>query len=619
MSAKKIWLTLLLGLMALLLIAGCQGKKGPEKSTGNDSETVAPLVIAENGKSAFAIVRGDNAGKAVQEAASNLWKTIGEKTGVKDIEIYDEFRYAENGKPAAIVVGLTSDEISVRLHTGLLTDDYLIHAENGNLYIVGGSDDATVTAVNWFIENYLKESVTSLVLEGGFELKYTKEYPVQKLTVDGTEISSFRIVYDADLYYSKACAEELRNLIVETCGVTVEVVPDTKPAVEKEILVGATNRTESETVIGEFDRPNYYYAAKVIGSKVVVANQGYRTGEAVMEAIKANFKKLKGTGDLTAANFTLEGNVGAVDGLPRQEGTNVRVMQSNVMGTTLATQPKAEGYTEQMCCELLADTYLLYFPDVITFNEMTPYSKMKPGITKLIEQYYTFADAKWLGIVDDGKPADAARTYNMPIAYRKDAGLTAVESGFSYHSDLIDYHGTAWTVFDSTDGTRFLVASNHLSKNQTESGSNITTWVEDALKTVEVALERYGDLPVVLCGDWFSGQTYYPHAYNYLIKQEYLDVSEIAETKYSVGIGTYHAIGLEQLNRVEEDIIFIKPSARFKVLSHKNIVDFCTVFSSDHYPVLSDLKFLEKVPKTTLDVANEGDPRKVQFTEFGFF
>lgn len=609
MKKHHVGVLFLLGMVALLLLVGCVGKKNPN---GGD-EPAAPITLAENGSTSYVIVRGNNAGASVVNAASNLWKTFRDNTGAQNIDLCDEYRYAERGSPAAIVVGVTADEVSIRLRGELLHDNYLIRAEKGNLYIIGGSDEATVNAVNWFIENYLKNAVETLVLEGDFDMRYSKDYPVRELTVAGTDVSLYRIVYDADLYYSKARAEELRNLIVATCGRTLEVVPDTQAATANEFLVGETNRAESQAVVGTFTRPNYYWKATISGSKVVIANQGVRTGEAVLAAIKTHFGKLNGTCDLTSENFNLSGDAKAFDrkALARPEGTDIRVMHSNVLGTL---EPKANGYSEQQCCELQADTYLFYYPDVITFNEMMPHANMRSGIMKLLKQYYTFADENWLNIVDDGMPADATRICCVPVAYRKDAGLTALDSGFSYHSNLINYYGTAWVVFETSQGNRFLAASSHLNKNQDENGRNITTWVEDSIDTINVARNRYGALPVVMNGDWYFWQTGYAHAYNYMVSRGFADVSEFAEIKHSIAIGTKHDLGKGQQDGAEEDLIFITPEW-FRALSHKNIVDFYTVNSSDHYPVLSDLKFIGSA--TAGDIPEFDDGKHLQILDEG--
>ncbi len=618
---KRILLPVLFCLALLLLLVGCGNKGGKGGDTTDIAEPVAPVNLAADGATEFVIVRGNNAGKTVQTAASNLWSVFKEKTGAP-IDLCDEWRYEDKGKPAAIVVGITADEVSVRLRSELKNDDYAVHAEGGNLYLIGGSDAATVNAVNYFIEHYLNETVQTLTLEGDLDLRYTKDYPMQALSVAGVDISSYRIVYDADLYYSKVRAEDIRQLIIETCGVVLDVVPDTQEAAANEILVGVTNRAESQVAVAGFDRPNYYWSVGVSGTKLVFANQGVRTGEAALDALTKYLGALKTeTADLTAANLTLSGDVKSTDkrALARPEGTDVRVLHSNVLG--FLTEGNDNGYTDQQRAELLVDTYFLYYPDVLTLNEMTPTTNLTPILRRLISEYYVIIDAEYLALYPDlpnQNQVDSRTTqrlYSFPVAYRKDAGLTVIDSGYNYLSDMLSFHGCAWTVFQTADGNRFLAASAHLSENKTSSGQSMTTWAEDVMEAVNEARKLYGDLPMALNGDWFFAQNLDKIAYDYIIAQGFEDVSETAVTKHSVAIGTYHTIGLGEQGRVEEDIIFSTPSW-FKALSHKIIVDFYTVNGSDHYPVLADLQFVksakaEDIPKyddgsEQLEIVDEG-------------
>ena len=592
-------------LLSLFLLAGlfsaCGGNPEPNAGTQTQSaeETdlpAAPLRLAENGETGYVILRGNKASSAVVSAASRLWSAFRDRTGTA-IDLCDEWRYEEKGSPAAIVVGVISDETSVRLREPLRYDDYRICAEESNLYLIGGSDEATVAAVEWFLDNYLKRKTDSLVLESDFDIQYRKDYPVRSLTVGGTDIAAYRIVYPADTYYPKANAEELRNLIATSCGVTLEVVPDTKPAVPCEILVGNPNREEIRAIAQTLDQPNLYYFATVRGTKPILFHQGVRTGETLLASFKSYFGRIGESRDLTAQSLNLSGNVKSVDksALARPAGTDIRILQSNVLGTFGA---KENGFTDQQRAELLADTFLLYYPDVITLNEMFPDHSLPPLIEKLISPYYNIiSDAPWLGLFTTY--ANSPKTYSCPVAYRKDAGLTPLSSGFNYLSDGVDFHGCAWTVFQTAGGYRFLAASAHLSQNVDADGKHSTRFVEDVLAMVNVARRQYGDLPMVLNGDWYFWQTGYAKAYNYMVAQGMDDVSETAVTKHSVGVGTYHDIGKDEQHRAEEDLIFVTP-AWFKALSHKIIVDYYTVNSSDHYPVFADLQFAKPATETAI-------------------
>ncbi len=594
---KTKWLYILtIFCLSMILLVGCGEKKDDPVAP------IEPILLASGGTTEYVILRGNDASKAVLTAASSLWETFNEKTGA-NIDLCDEFRYEEKGKPSAIVVGITSDEISGSLKSDLRSEDFVIRAEGKNLYLVGGSDEATVNAVNWFIENYLNESVDTLQLAGDFEMRHDNDYAVHSLSIAGTDVSAYRIVYDADLYYSKACAVNLRDLIVKTCGVRLQMIPDTEPVAEYEILVGSTDREQSVAAIDSFAEPHRNWSVSVSGAKLVVANKGVRAGDEAVKAFEKWLGKLdQKECDLTASSIALSGDVLSTDkrAIPRSDGTDIRVMQSNVEGTL---GDKANGYTNQQRAELLVDTYLVYEPDVITFNELyiTTNRELVVNLKRLLAPYYEFVDAEWLGLYSDSE----ATSYGQPIAYRKDAGLTVLDAGFNYLSDLVDYHGASWAVFETEEGNRFLTVAAHLSKNEDSNGNESAQWVENVLEIVELAKVKYGQLPIVMGGDWFFAQgNYYSTAYNAVIANGYEDVSETAVQKHSAGKGTSHDIGVGTQNGAEIDIFFITPEW-FNALSHKIVIDFYTVNSSDHYPVVADLQFAKSA--TSDDIPNAFD------------
>ena len=460
--------------------------------------------------------------------------------------------------------------------------------------------------------------------------------PIQMLTVAGADISSYRIVYDASeySYHSNARAVELRDLIAEVSGVMLSVFPDTVGEKEKEILIGETNRAESVSAVAAFERPNRYWLATVSGTKLIIANQGVRSGEAMLAAVRAWFEAVTTVScNMTSESFCLSGDILSADAdgsMARAAGTDVRMMQSNIYGVYRAGDPY------QQRAELLVDTYLVYYPDVIALNEMfrRSYHQLTPVVERLLSRYYTIVEAEYLGIFPDPEEITSSnqlipeRKYAVPVAYRKDAGLTLLDSGFTYLSNMKeDYHGVSWAVFQTVEGNRFLAASVHLCENVVidANGNKVhsSVWVEDVLKAVKVAQDRYGNLPVALGGDWYFGQSYYATAYNYMIAQGYADVSENAIVPYSVGVGTCHDLGVEQTNRSEIDLIFTNPEW-FRTLAHKIIVDDCTTNSSDHYPIFADLQFTK--PATEDDIPNKGplrtkesgDAKCMSFAEFVF-
>ena len=604
---KKLLSLCLMVLAALLLFAGCSVPTGEPQETTPPVIPPDPILLFSEGKTSYTIVRAENASNSIVQAGVTLRSAFLSNTGV-EFPLCDEYMYSISNGTVAIVIGETSDPVTTRLKEGMQYDDFVIHVENGNLYLIGGSVSATLEAVDYFISTYVTKDLEFLSLNGDLDLRYNHEYTLTNLTIAGNPISSYKIVYDNTLYYSKARAQDIRELIVQNTGVMLEIVPDTTAPTANEIVVGVGLRPESQAVAAGFETTHVYYAVKVEGSKLLVVNEGVRTGEEAFDALKKLISGLSNDAcDLTSANVNLKGDVLKKvndKALTRPDGTDLRVLHSNVLLATTADNDN--GYTDQQRAELLVDTYMVYKPDVITFNEMIEGRPMTGYVRSLISKYYNFVDSEYLGLFGDADEGDAnskARNYATPIAYRKDSGLTPLKGGYNYLSDMISYHGAAWMVFETAEGNRFLALSGHFSENKDEAGQWITTFSEDTIKILNTARKEFGDLPVVMNGDWFAWQGSAP--YQYFTDLGFVDASEKADKKYSVGIGTYHTVGLGETGRVEEDIVFYNPQW-FKALAHRNLVDFYTVNGSDHYPVLADLQFVKSATPDDIDPFDDG-------------
>lgn len=609
---KRIILLVSLLLAALTVLAGCNNVTPPSDETDTATEPVAPLTLFADGKTNFTVVRGDKAGNEVVQAAVQLRDALKDVSGVS-FTLYDEYGYKDNGGGAKIAVGDITDEVAARLKSQLRYDDYLVHAEGGNLYLLGGSEKATAKAVSYFISKLipglLNENKTALKVEGDTDLRYTHQYPARELTVAGEAITSYRIVYDADLEFSRVRAGEVRDLIVRLSGAVLEVVPDTEAETGLEILVGVTNRSESGTIAAGFDSPNLYWSATVAGKRMVLVNGGVRSGEAMLKAVTAQLEKVTAAGkDINSGNFALSGDVKSMldqNAFARQENTDLRVMTSNILRDTNLTENEFMKYSNFQRCELLADTYLCYLPDVILLQEMMNGKSMTPVLRSLLSGVYEFAEADYLGLFPDpANPDDNLknRKYAMPVAYRKGSGIQVLESGFTYLSDMVSYHGTSWSAMETKDGNRFLAVSVHLSENKTDKGAWMDTYMRDVMKAIDVARAKYGDLPVIMGGDFFfwSGVT----PYLYTVSQGFADASQTALKKFSYGLGTFHTLGKGEQDRAHEDLIFVNDW--FEVLSHKILIDLYTVNGSDHYPVMADLHFAKSAIRENIPEFDDG-------------
>ena len=168
-----------------------------------------------------------------------------------------------------IVVGDTDYKESEEAKKNLLYDDYSITEKNCMIIIAGGSDDAVISAVDYFCKNYAD------VLKGG---KFTSEnsytfkydYNVSNAKISGVDISKYTIVYpDSMGTYSeketleKYVAQRLQKYFIDLCGVEIPAQSDACEKGDYEILIGKTSRDASENFYESNTPDKYGYILKV--------------------------------------------------------------------------------------------------------------------------------------------------------------------------------------------------------------------------------------------------------------------------------------------------------------------------------------------------------------------
>lgn len=585
MSRSKTVLFLIAAAAVILSLSGCSD--GPAEDTAPEVTAAEEerIAIASGGTTAYAVVRGDKASNALVSSAAALRKKLESSTGVK-FKLYDEYMFSISPEEKAIIVGPVGENnpafgTASGLSSGLLYDDYVIAMRDGTLFIQGGSDKACASAVEWFSQNYLSRETAELSIASDFTARYRASYPLDGLRISGSDPAVYSIVYKKGSYYSEQAALRLRDVILRFTGRSLSVVNDSKPVTDHEIIIGNTRRTPDRTVTGD----GYRLISSETG--LLLEAGGPMTYDAAVDSIESALENAVKSGSVPDfSELAVSGS--AADNDPkrmirRNEGTDLRVMQSNVLINSTVN-------TDERRAELLADTYLTYCPDVITLNEYL-YNR---GITKTLAplvagEYETVEHAYRAINPDPAEPDDNLknRRCGFPVLYRKNAGITLVDSGFSYLSDMISYHGYAWAVFDK-NGKRFCVFSVHFSDNRDASGQWRTVFSEEVYKETEYVKSKFGDIPFILSGDWFFWKGVSP--YNYFTSRGFFDCSRSETGNYSTSIGTFHTVGEGSTGGVIEDLIFITKNS-LTVKGYKVPVNRYTVNASDHYPVVADLSF----------------------------
>lgn len=276
MKTKRLLCLLLALLMVLPLFAAC-------KKDGK------PVDIVKDGESDYMIVYSEES-TATQEkaAATKLRNAIREATGVK-LELETDW---SPDTATQILVGTTKREATKNALTLIRQKDFIITYDEGRVIITGGTSAATVRAVDYFIANYINAEKGTVTVYQGKDYIGHFDYMLGDLSVSGTALSSYTIVYPAGAdkndkitYY---VALNLYDYILNNAGIALNVVSDSTAPTANEILIGKTNRQESRAVANTTLADDEYLLFQN-GSKIVMMGNSYMVGGAASALMNKYF------------------------------------------------------------------------------------------------------------------------------------------------------------------------------------------------------------------------------------------------------------------------------------------------------------------------------------------
>ncbi len=170
------------------------------------------VVLADSEGCEYTIVRSDTCDKSIKDVASKLCKEIKKATGNLP-KIKTDYGTKID---LEILIGNTNRQNSKDAASGLSEKDFNISFDGAKVAIVGGSDASTVEAVDYFIENYIKEGSLTLICGES----YTYTYVAPKIMVGDADLSEFKIYSDG---VPNALVERISNAIFASIGKTPEL------------------------------------------------------------------------------------------------------------------------------------------------------------------------------------------------------------------------------------------------------------------------------------------------------------------------------------------------------------------------------------------------------------
>lgn len=298
---KKIFLIAVLVFSLTLTFTSCR----PQPPAVEDEVTTCKTVMLENWQE-YTLVYSDNVSETVSDAFLDLNRAISEKYNV-DLKVNSDFVDSEDEIPNAaqeILIGNTNRKESRERFEKLRVNDYFVGMVGDRLVIIGGSDEYTVKAIEYFKEYFLADDG---FMRPEIEYTYRYDYLIDYLTIGGVGASEYTIVLGEGLSdEDKRMVDELRGQIADICGVDIPVVNSYAEESVYEILIGDTKREETSKRLEENT-----YAIEQTDSKLAIYGNGKHS---ISYAIRTFIKN-----ELT--------------GIPKGSGHNVSV--ENVFGETV--------------------------------------------------------------------------------------------------------------------------------------------------------------------------------------------------------------------------------------------------------------------------------------------
>lgn len=222
---KTLCALLLIGTMMLLALASCGGDPADTTTVPGTPPEAALIERIEEYKIYYpADIESD-----MFEAVKAFARIAEEKTGINFIFMEDLTHQVPVGT-LEILIGDTNRPESASVKVGL--NDYVIYFENNRLCINGGSAEALMTAITQYFEHYEKDGA---LYYPKTQLLYRADYPYDRITLDGVDLSEYSIVYENS---EKNMALLLREEIAKASGMLLPLRSVKDTPTDKEIVVG---------------------------------------------------------------------------------------------------------------------------------------------------------------------------------------------------------------------------------------------------------------------------------------------------------------------------------------------------------------------------------------------
>lgn len=570
-------LSVLMCAVLLLFATSCAREKSAqtamtetttEESGNSHSETFdksQAVALTENGASPYLIIRSANSSDSEKKLAEAIRSAVLEVSGVRLPSVTDDSVAAENSRGFEILIGKTNRAESQAAAGLLRYRDYSVTVSSNRIMLSGESDYMLQSAADAFLDGLIWQDG---ILYSTCQITVCGSYPVSEMTANGVAIEQYRIVYADGISLSFDLAQDIAQLLCEQTGWLLECVSDQETEVAYEILVGETNRKESETVMALLERNEI--ALQIQENKLVFAYADpyiadalkTQLSNALLTDLKAEKHEFENLAFLTEAGQT-----------PVPSGTELSVMSFNILGV---------GSLMSSCYnrdDLAASVICSYLPDIIGLQEFdAPFRLEQKSIFDLLGDAYAEAVCA---------EAEPDRNWN-PILYRSDrlelisCGNQAFSQGTEWpladtypsESKMTHHRTVTWAVLRIMEtGEQIIVLNAHFHVDDRMTASESEAILISEAKEMQAKAEElkssYPDAVVFVIGDFNS--TASGVVMQHLAAGGFVDAYSLAAQKTDVC--GFH--GKPEFNSLKN--AYDRYDAAFPVEGYRYAIDHCMI------------------------------------------
>lgn len=559
---------------------GSGGTQDGEGSTeGTDTPTPEtpikkPGVVLYDKNTSYKIVIAENTKDEIVDAAEELRAALDAMTDA-DVTVTTD-RLGEGEEPDAnapeILIANTNRPESKAVIKNLAYSDFSIKIVGGKVVVAALNEATLGMAIDYILENLIvidgEGSDKAIRLKSGFS--YSSG--AWDIITSNEDFSDYKIVYPIDNAEMRESAEYLANKIEEHCGVRPECVDDYTPITSKEILLGASRRSETDLI----DDPGALdYSIKVINRRIVILAHTEIVTKSAIDGFASEFLsgaytdgvRISGTYDSTNIGKATLKN--AYDPT-LANGADLRIMSFNILAELWDDDAKA---TLPGRDKNVANILLTYLPDVVALQENTP-------------MWYGLLEERLAGVYEyaiykspSGAPCYTTIMYNTLTTELIECTAKLYTTRNSSSSRVL----TIARMRRKADGAEFIVTNTHWDitddKRQAQLPEN-TTWINE--------LQEQYNVPIFACGDYNSNEK--DLFKNFLQNTKMTDPRYTAETIVNPGRTTHTLTYNPDGNANTLCIDHIAVREGQNVLFYNRLTLKEALTASDHCPIYIDVK-----------------------------